>query len=84
MKNATNQTAMQQLHNWAVDKWSDPGKLISLLEVVEKIEEILIIEKEQIMKDYHNGFSDGNKLNPTPKHFSPMEYYEKNYNKKNK
>ena len=34
-------TPMQQLHQWAVDKWSDPSRLISLYEVVNKIEEML-------------------------------------------
>jgi hypothetical protein len=43
------QTAMQEMHDWLNDKWSDPSKLISCLEVMDKIEELLHKEKEQIV-----------------------------------
>jgi len=82
MKKDTNKTAMQQLHNWAVDKWSDPGKLISLLEVVEKVEEFLPIEKEQIINAYNSKVNEHlfapitsiNKINGE-------EYFNQTYNK---
>jgi len=48
-------TAMQELHEWAVDKWSDPSRLISLLEVVNKIGEMLEIEKIQLDKAWQEG-----------------------------
>jgi len=75
MKNGT-KTAMQKLHDWAVDKWSDPGKMISLLEVVEKIEEFLPIEKDQIINDFLNG-----KMNVyDTKSISAKKYFEETYN----
>jgi len=51
-------TAMQELHEWAVDKWSDPSRLISLYEVVNKIDEMLQKEKDQIVNAYKEGCSD--------------------------
>jgi hypothetical protein len=53
------QTAMQEMHDWLVDKWSDPSKLISCLEVMNKIEELLPKEKEQIKDAYKQGYRDG-------------------------
>jgi DNA-binding NtrC family response regulator len=62
IKNPSNndqmKTAMQELHEWAVDKWSDPSRLISLYEVVNKIGEMLQKEKEQIVNAYKEGCSD--------------------------
>jgi hypothetical protein len=44
------QTAMQEMHDWLNEKWSDPGKLISCFEVMNKIEELLPKEKQQIVQ----------------------------------
>jgi len=59
IKNPSNndqmKTAMQELHEWAVDKWSDPSRLISLYEVVNKIGEMLEKEKNQLEKAWQDG-----------------------------
>lgn len=49
------QTAMQEMHEWLADKWSDPGKLLSCNDVCMKIEELLPIEKRQIIDAWVNG-----------------------------
>ena len=51
-------TAMQELHEWAVNKWSDPSRLISLYEVVNKIGEMLEKDKQHIITAYKEGCSD--------------------------
>lgn len=32
--------ALEDLNQWILDKWSDPGKLISCMEVQQKIEDL--------------------------------------------
>lgn len=44
------QTALQQLN-----KWSDPGKMISCVEVSDKIDSLLDIEMTQIVTAYNEG-----------------------------
>jgi hypothetical protein len=68
------QTAMQEMHDWLVDKWNDPGKLISCLEVMNKIEELLNKEKEQIKDAYKQGYKDSEH-----KVFKPITYYNETY-----
>jgi hypothetical protein len=52
-------TAMQELHSWLVDKWSDPSKMLSCHEVCLKIEELLPIEKQQKCNDFSYGYMHG-------------------------
>jgi len=52
---AQTKTALQQLDKWLIDKWSDPGKLISCLEVSDKIDALMDIEMTQIVTAYNEG-----------------------------
>ena len=71
-------TAMQELHEWAVDKWSDPSRLISLYEVVNKIGEMLQKEKDQIVNAYKEGCSDSI-LDESTDEERAEEYYNETY-----
>jgi len=71
-------TAMQELHEWAVDKWSDPSRLISLYEVVNKIGEMLQKEKEQIVNAYKEGCSDSI-LDESTDEERAEQYYSETY-----
>lgn len=53
-------TAMQQLIEWG-DKMikEQPNKHLSFYEVIDKAEELLVIEKEQHIDAYSNGWHDG-------------------------
>jgi hypothetical protein len=68
------QTAMQEMKKWVSEKWSDPGQLISCLEVMNKIEELLPKEKEQIKDAYKQGYKDSEH-----KVFKPITYYKETY-----
>ena len=68
------QTAMQEMHDWLNDKWSDPGKLISCHEVMVKIEELLPKEKEQIKDGYKQGYKDSEH-----RVYKPVTYYKEAY-----
>jgi hypothetical protein len=73
------QTAMQEMHDWLNDKWSDPGKLISCLEVMDKIEELLPKEKEQIEAALNVGHCIANQ-DERYKHIQTTEqYYNETY-----
>jgi hypothetical protein len=73
------QTAMKEMHNWLVDKWSDPSKLISCLEVMNKIEELLPKEKKQIENALNVGHSIANQ-DERYKHIQTTEqYYNETY-----
>jgi type 1 glutamine amidotransferase len=83
IKNPSNndqmKTAMQELHEWAVDKWSDPSRLISLYEVVNKIGEMLQKEKEQIVNAYKEGCFDGGFFDEKWDEERAEEYYNETY-----
>ena len=85
IKNPSNndqmKTAMQELHEWAVDKWSDPSRLISLYEVVNKIGEMLQKEKEQIVNAYKEGCSDSI-LDESTDAVRAQDYYNETYGEK--
>jgi hypothetical protein len=76
------QTAMKEMHDWLVDKWSDPSKLISCLEVINKIEELLPKEKQQIIDfaDKYAEYSYRESMNN--RYISPTtaeQYYNETY-----
>jgi hypothetical protein len=70
------QTAMQEMHEWLADKWSDPGKMLSCYDVCMKIEELLPIEKRQIIDAWVNG--NDNEPKETTEHFAE-QYYNQTY-----
>ena len=73
-------TAMQELHEWAVNKWSDPSRLISLYEVVNKIGEMLEKDKQHIITAYKQGCSDSI-LDESTDEERAEEYYNETYTK---
>ena len=71
------QTAMQTLIEWG-DKMmlEHPMKILSFAEAIDKAEQLLEIEKEQIVDAYTIGSYD-----MTEKEFKPEQYYNENYGK---
>jgi hypothetical protein len=67
-----NKTALQELMDWMIDESEvipvDPG------DVYQKAKELLVKEKEQIMKAYLEGESDGDHLEN-----STQIYYNETY-----
>ena len=80
-KMETTQTAIQTLIAWGDEMLlKHPQKILSFAEVIDKAEELLQMEKEQIQK----AFSDGQQTpmnHPTLPHYSREEYYNDTYGK---
>jgi hypothetical protein len=72
-----NKTALQQFIEWGNQMIGDhPAKTLSFYEAIDKAEELLEVEKEQIMDAYKDG------LIQHPNDFlSQEQYYNKTYNK---
>jgi hypothetical protein len=69
------QTAMQILIEWG-DKMmlEHPMKILSFAEAIDKAEQLLEIEKEQIIEAYKYG-------NQSDVYFKPEQYYNETYGK---
>lgn len=71
-------TALQQLIEWGNQMIGDyPAKTLSFYEAIDKAEELLEVEKQQIVEAYRLGhiFHDSNDSN------SAQEYYDTEYGK---
>ena len=69
-----NKTAMQMLIEWGDEQlMSLPPKTLSFHEVIDKAEELLSIQREQIQKAYNDGIRD------MPAR-QPHQYYQEIYN----
>ncbi len=69
------QTALQQLIAWGDERLkTEPMKLLSFAEVIDKVEEFLEVEKEQIEDAYTMGSYD-----MADKKFNPSQYYQEIY-----
>lgn len=82
------QTALQQFIEWGNQMMQDnPIKLLSFGEAIDKAEELLQVEKEQIKEDYNQGYRDGeedaqdcNIVNMDVSKFANAEnYYDETY-----
>ena len=73
------QTALQQLIAWGDEKLkNEPLKLLSFAEVIDKAEELLEVEREQIEDAYTMGSYD-----MADKKFNPSQYYQVTYETNN-
>ena len=73
-------TAMQQFIEWG-DKMIDerPSKHLSFYEAIDKAEELLSVEREQIEKAYQAGDGDAYNLEETKKW--AQQYYDETFKK---
>lgn len=71
MKN--NKTAMQELIHWLKIGWKDED----IDTVLKKAEQLLKVEKKQIIKAYKDGIQDM----AIGQYYEPKHYYENNYGK---
>ncbi len=78
MKAMENKTALQQFIEWG-DKMIDehPGKHLSFYEAIDKAEELLSVEKQQIMKAVYDSMG----TNFDPNMGRAEQYYNEVYNK---
>ena len=77
------QTAMQQLIEWAISQKDNEQQCIDWIVIKNKAEELLPIEKEQIIQSSLISYLSGQEyymLNGLSKQFAE-EYYNKTYNK---
>lgn len=62
---------MQEMNEWLNDRWSDPSKLISCIEVYDKIQELLPKEKQQIV--------DAAETQTEKSEITGLDYYNQTY-----
>jgi hypothetical protein len=75
------QTALQQLIKWGDDRLkNEPNKLLSFAEVIDKAEELLSIEREQIKDAFLDGFADAYNWPHTKK--TSEDYFVEKYESK--
>jgi hypothetical protein len=71
------QTAMQKLIEWAISQKDNEQQCIDWIVIKNKAEELLLIEKEQIMRANVDGYNEAEKHGET----SAEQYYNETYNK---
>jgi hypothetical protein len=70
------QTALQQFIEWGNQMIGDyPAKTLSFYEAIDKAEELLSVEKEQIIDAY----SEGSNQNGFPLKHEAEQYYNETY-----
>ena len=75
------QTALQQLIEWAVSLKNNSQQCTDWICIREKAEELLQIEKEQSKQDYDAGLFDGTMDDVKDRLYKNAEqYYNENYN----
>ncbi|CAB4137401.1 hypothetical protein UFOVP321_27 [uncultured Caudovirales phage] len=73
------QTAMQELIKWGDEMLqNNPNKILSFSEVIDKAQEFLPKEKQQIKKSFNHGNFSAYNCNS---HQSAEQYYNQTYNK---
>jgi len=75
-----NKTALQQFIEWGNQMIGDhPAKTLSFFEAIEKAEELLEVEKQQIMKAVYDAMG----TNFDPNMGRAEQYYNETYKSKN-
>jgi hypothetical protein len=69
----SNKTAMQELIHWLKIGWKDED----IDTVLKKAEQLLKVEKKQLIKAYKDGIQDM----AIGQYYEPKHYYENNYGK---
>jgi hypothetical protein len=72
------QTALQQLISWGDERLkNEPMKLLSFAEVIDKAEELLEVEKEQMLDVYSYGMGETHQWDSIEKMFE--QYFKETY-----
>ena len=76
------QTAMQTLIEWG-DKMmlEHPMKILSFAEAIDKVEELLAMEKQQIIDAYDEGYSIRDYYGNRSDNTTAEQYYNETYGK---